>query len=242
MTNPENARRSPARAHFERVSAAQRGATSAPEQHQNANAYELMLMKLAQDKRSLKDIQSIEKKAEYKRSVLPDYEAWVTGALANESGVQDDVLTTVMVWNIDAGYLKAALDIGRYVIAHKLVMPDQYKRTAGCLLAEEFADRSIKAIAAPPPNPTDAAMLAELLMQVAAVVAAEDMPDEVRAKLFKAVGYAQRAAGQLEAAAQSLRDAFALHDKIGVKRDIELLERDIKNLADSAGANPGAAG
>ncbi|MFY9327162.1 MAG: phage terminase small subunit [Georgfuchsia sp.] len=232
----------PARRHFQRVTAAQRTAVDVPEQHINANAYELMLVKLAQDKRSLKDIQSIEKKAEFKRQILPDYDAWVSGALANAAGVQDDVLTTVMVWHIDAGLLQKAVDIARYVIRHKLVLPDQYKRSAGCLLAEEFADMSLKAIAATPPNADDAERLAVLLLDIADLTAEQDMPDEVRAKLYKAIGYAQRCAGDLALAVASLQRAFELHDKVGVKRDIELLERDIKNSAAGAGNPPGAAG
>jgi hypothetical protein len=231
--------RSPARAHLERTAAAQRDAEGPAAQHVNANAYELMLMKLAEDKRALKDIQSLQKKLEYKAKVLPDYAAWVDGALANEGGVQDDVLTTIMVWRIDVGDIPGALAIARYVIAHKLVMPDHYKRSAGCLIAEELADTSLKAIEALQPTTEQAAELAKLLLEADQITADADMPDEVRAKLKKATGYALRAAGDNEHAVATLREAFKLHDRVGVKKDIERLETLIKNSAPAPGDNPG---
>jgi hypothetical protein len=231
---------SPARAHRERTAAEHRAAAGAPEQHVNANAYELMLMKLAEDRRSLKSIQSMEKRAEYKRRVLPEYAAWIDGALSNEHGVQDDVLTTVMVWRIDAGDLPGALDIGRYVIKHRLVMPDQYKRSAACLLAEEIADVALRDLAEDV-SPEAGRAMAETLQGVAELTADQDMPDEVRAKLHKALGYAMRDSDK-PVALGWLRRAFGLHDKVGVKRDIELLERDIKNTPPAAGDTTGSAG
>lgn len=233
----------PARKHFERVSAAQSKAAEA-ETPRDANGYELMLHKLAEDKRRLKGMQSLEQRAQVKRELLPEYEPWIEGVLAGDQGVQDDVLMTVMLWRIDAGDLPGALTIARYAIKHKLSMPDQYQRTVPCLLAEEFADISLK---------EKATLDADALLEVAELTAAEDMPDEVRAKLHKAVGYALRdkAGGDkagiglayMEQALDHLRRALHLHDKVGVKKDIEKLERDIKNSASAAGnENPGSAG
>lgn len=229
---------SPARAHYERAAAEQRTAAETPEQQQNANAYELMLMKLAEDKRALHAVQSIERKAETKRAMLPTYTPWVEGVLAGNQGVQDDVLMTVMVWSIDVGDLTTALRIGRYAVAHKLSLPDQYKRTTGCLLAEEFADHGLKLLTDPAPD-LDKPLLMSALMEAGVITGAEDMPDEVRAKLHKAIGYAARACatdstGHLadsivaESALHHLRKALTLHAKVGVKRDIELLERALK--------------
>ncbi|HJW26422.1 MAG TPA: terminase endonuclease subunit [Rhodocyclaceae bacterium] len=219
---------SPAKAHFLRVSAA--ALAVAPAVSPNASQYELMLAKLAEDRRRLKDVQSIERKAEVKRQLLPEYAPWIEGVLAGNSGVQDDVLMTIMVWRIDIGDIAGALPLAKYAIAHKLVLPDQYQRTTACLIAEETADMALKGAI------TDI----EALQQVLDLTADEDMPDEVRAKLYKAIGYALRdgAMGndagsqeQLTQARDHLQRALSLHDKVGVKKDIERLETAIKNSA-----------
>lgn len=221
---------SPARAHWERALAEARAAEE-PASRADANAYELMLAKLAEDRRRLHDIQSIERKIEVKRELLPEYEPWVEGVLAGDHGVQDDVLMTVMVWRVDVGDLAGALRIAAYALVHDLAMPDQYKRTTACLIAEEFADSVLKSTEPIPGETT------EILMTTAEALADQDMPDEVRAKLMKAIGYGLDQMGNKEAALEALNRARELHDKVGVKKDIERIERDIKN---SAGSRKGA--
>ncbi|MBI2306087.1 MAG: terminase [Rhodocyclales bacterium] len=239
-------RNSPAKAHFQRHAAAamQAGGEHGPVDKAMANQYELMLAKLAEDRRRLKGVQSIEKKAEVKRLLLPEYQPWIEGVLKGDSGQQDDVFMTALIWTIDIGDIAGALPLARYAIGHKLVLPDQYQRTTACLIAEEAADIALKDVAA------SAASL-ESLAEVLDLTAAEDMPDEVRAKLHKAIGYAAReraggdAAGEglayLQGAVDHLKRALALHDKVGVKKDIERLEVLIKNSA-GTGGNPPAAG
>ncbi len=216
---------SPARRHFQRVSAAQRQAAETPATRADATAYELMLLKLAEDKRRLSDIQSLERRAEIKRELLPEYAPWVRGALEGGHGVQDDVLMTVMVWSIDVGDLEQALRIGAYALAHQLAMPDQYKRSTACLIAEEFADYALRL-----KDGIDAAATAALT-EAAAITDGQDMPDEVRAKLLKAIGLGRDRIGDKAAALDHLKRALALHDKVGVKKDIERIEREIKNSA-----------
>lgn len=219
---------SPARKHFERISAASSKAAES-DSPRDANTYELMLYKLAEDRRRLHDVQSMDRRAEVKREILPEYAPWIEGVLQGQQGVQDDVLMTVMVWRIDAGDYVGALVIARYAIQHKLSMPDQYKRTTACLIAEEMADAAIKA------HDAGVTINVEPLQQTADITAESDMPDEVRAKLYKAIGYAMSAEKSLMAGALDyLKRAVGLHDKVGVKKDIEKLERDLKN---STGAN-----
>lgn len=222
----------PARRHFQRTSAASSKAAEGISTRKDANQYELMLYKLAEDKRRLHDIQSMERKAEVKRELLPDYAPWVEGVLQGQQGVQDDVLMTVMIWRIDAGDYVGALEIARYAIKHKLSMPDQYKRTTACLIAEEMAEMAIKA------HDGGMAINAEPLQQAAEITAEEDMPDEVRAKLYKAIGYAMSSEKPLlSKALDYFKRALNLHDKVGVKKDIEKLERELKN---STGADGGS--
>lgn len=222
---------SPAKAHFMRVTAAQVSASAAADDQQpeNASAYELMLLKLAEDRRRLKEVQSMEAKAEVKRQLLPDYAPWVEGTIAAGKGSQDDVLMTVMLWRIDAGDHNGALDIAEYALPYKLVMPDRYQRTTATTLVEEMADAAKRARDGKQPFDLDT------LQRTAELTASEDMPDQVRAKLFKELGLLL-AETDKSASLQHLQRATQLHDKVGVKKDIERLERELKNQGGASGA------
>lgn len=221
----------PAMRHKLRASGALR--SSDPATRADTTAYEQMLVKLAADRRRLHDLQSIERRAEVKREILPDYVPWVDGVLAGNQGVQDDILMTVMVWRIDAGDLTGAIEIARYAIDHNLAMPDQYKRGTACLIAEEAAEMALKGGSE---NPGDA----DQLIAIGNLVEDQDMPDEVRAKLLKAIGYAV-APIQPGTAKEILKRALELHPKVGVKKDIERIERELKNAADTGtGSKPPA--
>lgn len=198
-----------------------------PYAYQYANQYEFMLCKLAEDKRRLKAVQSMQKKSELKRALLPDYQPWVEGVLQSASGTQDDVVMTVMVWCIDAGDFVGAVQIARYALTYKLSLPDQYQRTPACLLAEEFAEAVFRA------RITHQQIDLESLSAIERLTANEDMPDPVRAKLHKALAYGLIAKADItlseqQTALQHLKRAWQLHDKVGVKKDIEALERTLK--------------
>ncbi len=213
---------SPARAHRERMLAALQGAASPEQDRTAANAYELQLMQLAEHRRTLKGIQSIERKIDAKRTMLATYKPWIDGLLAADRGGQDDVLVTVTLWHLDTGDLAGALPMADYVIRHKLNTPDQYERTAPTLIAEEVADTAIKLQeAGTGPSYGLLSAYLELLKE-------SDMFDQVHAKLHKAVGRAALAEGFKEPAAEHYRRALELHDKVGLKKDLEVLEREIK--------------
>lgn len=233
-----------ARNHYLKAVAAGTAPADTLDQSQ-ASAYELMLMQLAEHKRRLKGIASFEHRDELKRQYLPDYQPWIDGVLASDSGRADAVLMTVMVWKIDIGDVAGALPIARYALKHELVMPDQYQRSVACVLGDEAADQSLRHLAMTGHEPLDT----ELLTAVVTLLDGHDMPDQVRAKLFKALGYALREAGYLDASLGYLERALKLHDKVGVKKDIERLARAIKkrndggdtgnNLDDDAATNEG---
>jgi hypothetical protein len=227
-------RLSHAKAHFQQASAASIATATDAIDPQAASAYELMLYKLTEDKRQLKNVQSIERKAEVKAKLLPDYLPWINGVLESDSGRQDDVLMTVFVWSIDIGNFPLALQIGRYAISHKLTMPDQYKRDVPCVLAEEVADFAIKAADA------DRIPLLEALEMAISLTDGCDMPDEVRAKLYKAYGYTLRASNELRTASAMLIRALELDQRVGVKKDIERLDTLIKNSTPAVDAEKSA--
>jgi hypothetical protein len=169
---------SPARSHRQRMSAhlAHEAAKAGFAPLKNAKPYELMLAKLDADMRRLKGIQSIERRIDLKRQILPEYDSWVNGVIGSNSGEQDDVLMTVMVWHIDAGNIPRALELARYALEHDLKLPARYARTLPCLFAEEIA-------AAAKRYEPDVA----LLLEAERMTAEYDMPDPVRAKLKRAI-------------------------------------------------------
>ena len=210
-----------------------------------ATAYELERARLGVDLRRLKEIQSKEGKIALKRELLPAYLPWITGVLEAEAaggaGAQDDILTHVMIWRIDVGDFEGALPLIAYVLRHGLALPERFERTAATLIAEEIAEAAIQQLG------QGEAFDFPLLLKVDDLTDPHDMPDQVRAKLKKALGLelARAAAamerdadgpaggrrGALEGALRYLRRALELNSKVGVKKEVERLEREIRALA-----------
>lgn len=213
---------SPCRNHKQRVIAAQSGAADPVWDSKAANQYELMLMQLAEHRRRLKQIQSIERKIEVKRQFLPEYDAYVQGVLQSNSGRQDDVLMTVLVWYIDTGDIDKALSVAEYALHHDMQTPDRYERSTACLVAEEIADTALKLM------DSENAVSAELLGKTIALTEEQDMFDQVRARLLKAYGLSLTKAGNQTAAIEPLKRALELDDRSGVKKLIEQTAREIK--------------
>ncbi|GAA0586864.1 phage terminase small subunit [Halomonas salifodinae] len=218
-----------ARRHFQRVSAAQ-AAEASGDAPMQGDAYQLMQAALFEDYRRLKSTQSMERKAEIKREILPKYADYVDGVLAAGRGAQDDVLMRVMLWRIDAGDIAGAVAIARYALQHGLTPPDQFERGTAAIIAEEVADQALRLIEA---QDADVAALLELLEEVEVLTRDADMHDQVRAKLYKSLGYAQRDAGRLEPSRLSLARALELNDRVGVKKDLERLDRQIRQHNDA---------
>jgi len=216
---------SPARQHLLRQSAIQ-AAQQDPRLLRHSTGYELLLQKLNADMKTLKKTHSTEKKAELKRSMLPDYVPWVDGVLSEGKGAQDAILMTVMIWRIDAGDYAGALEIARYALKYKLSMPFG-SRPAAYAVVEEIADMSTRAYTAGEPVSLD------VLMTTMELTESQDMPDQVRAKLHKITGYVYRTAGKLTLALEHLKRAFQLNANCGVKKDIERLESALKKAANS---------
>ena len=224
-----------AQAHQRRARAAMEAAKIAPQQSMaGATAYEHQLNQLLQDRLRLKAIQSTAAKEALKPQLLPQYVPYVEGVLAGGNGAQDDVLTTIMVWRIDAGEYAGALDIADYVLKHKLIMPDRFERTTGCLVAEEIATAALKA------QKTNGTFDLSILHRTIELTDEEDMPDQARAKLYLATGRATvhgitaeepGQPGQIQAGIDLLKRAIELHDSCGGKKDLDGAERLLKKHA-----------
>lgn len=215
---------SPAQRRYNKVVAAQESAAANPGQKlAGSNAYELMLAKLYDDRRRLSDIQSIERKIDVKHEILPEYDDWVAGALAGGRGGQDDVLVTVMVWRMDTGDFDEALKIAEYVLEHDLVLPDQYQRTVPTVIVDEVSQAALQI------QKDDHSFPIYLLQKVHELTADSDMPDQARAKLHKALGYEYNASNELELALEHYEIALRLDNRIGVKRQIYGLKKQLAN-------------
>lgn len=236
---------SPARLHRERCLAAAGAvqmASAGERTGKAATEYQMMLARLGVDLRRLHDVQSIERKIELKRELLPEYDAWVAGVLEADAGGADEIVTHALIWNVDIGAFPAALDLAEYVLRHKLPLPERFNRTAPTLIAEEIAEAAHKA------HGQGQSFDLATLEHVAELVKDEDIFDQVRAKLAKAIGYelarrapeadadgpagARRAA--LEGALVHLRRALALDSGSGVKTRIQQLEKEVAKLSPPA--------
>lgn len=230
---------SPAQRHFARVTAARAAEVAAPGTTTRGSAYELMLYKLADDRRRLKQIQSVQRKIEVKTTMLPDYQDWVDGVLASGKGAQDDVLTSMLVWYIDVGQFDRALQVANYAVRHKLTLPDQYSRDIPTMLIDEISSAYLNGKLA-----NDPAYAVDVLTKVGVLTDGCDTPDQARAKLHKSLGYAligvvdlvdqseiaPAVQAQAEEANRQLHRALELFEAVGVKKDIERLERRLKKV------------
>lgn len=226
----------PAQKHFQRVMAERHGKTD--EQSDTARtAHEQIMHRLRMDQSALKRVQSDQAKAAMKRQLLPHYEGWIEGTLDGDSGRQDEVIVTLMVWAIDAGDYALAARIGRYVVTHGLLMPDRFNRTAATVLVDEICDPILVQVKAD--DTTDVTPYLAVLDEVADFTAGSDMPDVVRAKLCKARAFALRNGTTEEqtTALALLRQALTLDAGAGVKKEIERLARVVKKAAAQTGTD-----
>lgn len=235
---------SPAKRHYTRTLSAVEASQRKPaELMTGATAYEQHMMMLQQDRLRLKQVQSDEGKAALKRDMLPAYAPYLEGVLAANTGAKDELVTTLMVWAIDVGAFESALQIADYVLRHKLDMPDRFRRTTGCLVAEEIAEAALKSQA------SGGEFNADVLARATHLTAEQDMPDEVRAKLYLASGRAvlrnvndetPPPVAVLEQCVADLKRAIELHGSCGGKKDLERAERLLKKqTAASSGSHSG---
>ena len=207
---------------------------------QNTNAYEQQLMQLNSDKNRLKNIQSKQNKVELKRQLLPNYKPYLQGILEVKPGVQDAVVTEMLVWSIDVGEYDFALDLAEYVLEHGLKLPDRFERSEACFITEDIADEFLKVLK------TDVSIDITVLERLESLIRDEsldkskrDMPDEVKAKLYLALGKAEMrliTGEQLvdlvhaTRARDFLEQACKLDDKCGGRTDLNKMTKFVTKL------------
>ncbi|MBU1605772.1 MAG: terminase [Alphaproteobacteria bacterium] len=227
---------------------------AAPQRSREVTEYENRRAELGEDLRSLKEIQSIEAKIARKADLLPKYDDWCAGVLEAAAAAQaedkrietDDILVQTMVWAIDCADAERAVPRAAVVIGHGMELPTRFERTAGCMIAEEFAETAMKALQL---DETSVPPLAPFLT-IEELTEGEDMPDQVRAKLHRAIGEVilraadvapegdQGPAGgkraAITAAIGKFKRALQLDSKAGVKKLIEARERQLRDLEATA--------
>lgn len=211
-----------ARKHFEKTLAAKQaagkpGATAATATDISTKMQAL----LAMHKSVLKAIQSKKEKANVKAEFLPEYAGYVEGILEAETGDQDDVIMTVMIWRLDAGDYAGALEIAGYAIDHGLAMPVHFNRDVATTVLEEIADRA---------TDDPGADLVGPLGDAITLTHDCDMPDEVRAKAHKALGNLLLDSDPAKAL-EHLKIALEFNPKCGVKTLIGKVEKQIEEAA-----------
>ncbi|MBB3185760.1 tetratricopeptide (TPR) repeat protein [Halomonas fontilapidosi] len=222
---------SPARKHYQRATAAQAAGAADPRAAQSGEQYELHAAALWEARRTLKGIKSLEAKVAKKRELLPEFEAYVAGVLEGGQGAADHVLMTVMLWRLDVGDLEGGIEVAEYALRHGLDTPDRFERDTASIVAEQVAEEGLARLEATEGDtlPEVAADLVMYLARAEALTADADMHDQIRAKLHKALGYAHRDSRNLEEALEHLRRALQLNERAGVKKDIERLERQVRD-------------
>jgi len=205
--------------------------------------YAVLRAVLHDNLRKLQDVESHEARIPMKQDFMREFGPWVRGVIEADKPVQDEVLLTCMVWAVDCGEFEDALALGRFALKHGLTMPERYNRSVACFLREDIAEVALK---------DPAAVAHGLMIELDALTAAADMPDQAKAKLDKALGRswlakaegfdpsdetgpAGGAAAYAEAALESLKRAKKLNPKAGVVKDIERAEKLLRAAAPPSG-------
>lgn len=237
-----------ARKHFQQHQA-KSAAESAAEfgTMQNTTAYEQQLIQLNSDKNRIKNIQSKQHKAELKRELISKYKPYIAGILEVKPGVQDAVVTEMLVWAIDIAEYHFALDIAEYVLEHGLKLPDRFERSEACFIAEDISDEFLKSLKAS--DPIDITVLERLETLVTnedLPKEQRDMPDEVKAKLYLALGKAEISliTGEEQVdfvhanhARDFLEQACKLDDKCGGRTDLNKVSKLVTKLDATFGSS-----
>lgn len=207
---------------------------------QNLNAYEQQLLQLNNDRQRLKNMQSDKLRAEFKTQQLPQYLPYVQGILQVRPNVPDDVVTEMMVWAVDVGDFDVALDIAEYVMPANLPMPDRFGRNVASFITENIADHVLSRL---PEQSTDIVntvylpvltRLEALISRPELPINVKDMPDQVKAKLYLALGRAYAQTEQYELAKTHLQTALSLHEHCGGKTNLKQVLKHLETQGETS--------
>lgn len=165
----------------------------------------------------LKETKSIQEKIAKKKAWLPEYMGYIEGSLAVSPSNQNNTLITLMIWAIDAGEYDIGTRIAEYAILNDMVMVEGYSRGIAEFVTEQSATDFIDDIDLAVAN-------ASIIQRIIDLGVGEQMVDEVRAKIFRALGDALKDAQPVEAL-NAYKNALRLNSKVGCKKELTALEK-----------------
>lgn len=183
----------------------------------NPDAGSNIELKFWNDDQHLSNIQSISHKIELKKEFLPFYLPWIEGTIAEGVGGQNDMLVKLMVWCLDAHEFKTAISIAEYALLNDFVMPEPFTRDVATVFVEQLSDEMLK-------NVDNVGAHAELIQRAVDSTTAQDMPDQVRAKLYRVLGDSLKDA-KPDDAIHAYETAIKLDDSVGCKKDLGQLRK-----------------
>lgn len=201
------------------MAAKERGEDEA-ETMEGATPYDQELMRLRGHLQELKAIQSTERKIARKAEILPEYDAYIDGVMEADSGVQDDVFMTVLVWAIDAHEFDQALEMVRFALDHEMALPERFDRSLQALAVEEISDAVLK---------QEADLTLERAKELDDLTIGLDMHDQIRAKLYRVIGQLHQAKEHDEEAINAYERALKLDEGVGVKSTLKKLVKKIED-------------
>ena len=150
---------------------------------------------------------------------MPNYLPWIEGTIAEGVGGQDDMLVKLMVWCLDTHDFKTAIDIAEYALLNDFVMPEPFTRDVATVFVEQLSDELLSIR-----KDTDTAVYADLIQRAIDSTTSQDMPDQVRAKIYRAFGDSLKDPKPDEAIT-AYEIAIKLDDKVGCKKDLAQLTK-----------------
>ena len=186
----------------------------------DASVYQLQLTELKNDIHVLRSIQSQEKRAEAKKELIPKHMPYVLGIVQSGAKVeQDEVITTIMVWCFDCGLFNQGLSLAEYALQNELKMPDSFSRSTASIVAEEIGNAAHKTYQ------DGQVFKLDVLEKANQLTVNHDMHDQIRAKLYLAIG---RTFLQLDRGSEAVafnKMAIGKNENCGGKTDLKKAEK-----------------
>lgn len=217
---------SPARRHRLKVLAALDAAKTESEfggVRQDASVYLLQLNELKNDLHVLRGIASEVERAKAKAEVIPKHLPYVDGVITSDAKLEsDDVVTTIMLWCLDVGEYTEGLRIAEYALNQNLKMPDAFSRSTAAIVAEEIGNAARQKFKAG--EDFDLAVLEKANN----LTASFDIHDEIRAKIYLALGRRYMQIENFTSAVEFLTLAIKRNENCGGKTDLTKAEKLLK--------------
>lgn len=186
----------------------------------DASVYQLQLTELKNDIHVLRSIQSQEKRAEAKKELIPKHMPYVLGIVQSGAKVeQDEVITTIMLWCFDCGMFNQGLSLAEYALQNELKMPDSFSRSTASIVAEEIGNAAHKTYQ------DGQVFKLDVLEKANQLTANHDMHDQIRAKLYLAIGRTFLQLDRGSEAVTFIKMAIAKNENCGGKTDLKKAEK-----------------